>query len=402
MTQGNDVSAQALGDCRVIELGRYVTASLAGQMLADLGADVIKIEDPAGGDPFRLWQKKTGRPGYGAPFLAFNRGKRSLCLDLRKPEAREAVRRLAKSADVLIENFRPGVVKSMSLDYESLREINPRLVYCAISGLGQEGPYASQPGYDVVGQGLSGLMSQLLDPDDPHPSGPVFSDTLTGMTAAHGVLAALNARERTGAGQKVDTSLLQATMSFLNQAYTAYLSSGRVDSPSERSRESGVYAFLASDRLPFVVQISSPVKFWLAFIRTAGRADLADDPRFATHVGRHSHWAVIHEELKPAFRAKPREEWLRLLREAGVPCAPIYRLDEALGDPQVEHLGLVKTLRHPELGEVRVIGPGMNLHGTPLDISRPPPALGEHSLEVLRELGYPDEEASTLSAPGGA
>jgi crotonobetainyl-CoA:carnitine CoA-transferase CaiB-like acyl-CoA transferase len=217
--------------------------------------------------------------------------------------------------------------------------------------------------------------------------------------AAHAVLAALNARERTGAGQKVDTSLLQTTMSFLNQAYTAYLSSGKVDSPSERSRESGVYAFLGSDGLPFVVQISSPVKFWLAFIRTAGRPDLGDDPRFATHVGRHNNWAAIHEELKPAFAVRPREEWLRLLREAGVPCAPIYKLDEALDDPQVKHLGLMKTLNHPTLGEVRVIGPAMNLHGTPMDISRPPPALGEHSGEVLRELGYSSDEVSALTTP---
>jgi crotonobetainyl-CoA:carnitine CoA-transferase CaiB-like acyl-CoA transferase len=392
-------SQGALSGCRVIELGRFVTAPLAGQMLADLGADVIKVEDPGVGDPFRLWQQQSSRRGYGAPFLAFNRGKRSVCLDLRDPGAREAVKRLAKSADVLVENFRPGVVEAMGLDHGALSALNPRLIYCSISGLGQDGPYASQPGYDVVGQGLSGLMSQLVDLDDPRPAGPVFSDTLTGMTAAHGILAALNARERTGVGQKVETSLLQTTMSFLNQAYTSFLTSGRVDPPTERSRESGVYAFIGSDGLPFVVQLSSPVKFWLAFIKAAGRPELGDDPRFTTHAGRQKHWEVIHETLKPSFATRSREEWLSILREAGVPVAPIYRLDEALHDPQVEHLGMLKTLKHPQLGDARVIGPGFRLEGTPLDVSRPPPALGEHNDEVLAELGYNADEIRRLTTP---
>jgi crotonobetainyl-CoA:carnitine CoA-transferase CaiB-like acyl-CoA transferase len=380
-----------LSGYRVIEAARFVTGPYACQLLADLGADVIKIEDPDGGDPFRGWGQDGG---YASMFHAFNRNKRSLTLDLRQPRGRDVVARLAAGADVFVENFRPGVADKLGVGYAALSKRNPRLVYCSISGLGRDGPYAQRPTYDIVGQGLSGLLSLLVDLGDPKPMGPTFSDTLTGLFAGYGILAALHARVRTGKGQLVETSLLQATMGFMNEPYTTYFGSGRAPDAYERPRLSKVCAFVCADGLPIAIHLSSPVKFWRAFVTAAGRADLIDDPRFRTGRDQQKNWETLKAILRPVFATKTRGEWLEIMVAAEVPVAPIYRLDEALEDPQVKHLGMLRHATHPERGDVRLMGFPVSLSETPLGPIKAPDTLGEHTNDILAEIGCtPDEIA---------
>ena len=390
---------KALQGCRVLELGRFVTGPYAAQLLADLGAEVIKIEDPDGGDPFRGW----GRPewnGYGPPFLAFNRNKQSLTLDLKHERGREVLMKLVAQSDVFIENFRPGVAQKLGIGYEALKAINPRLVYCSISGLGQDGPYAQYPSYDIVGQGLGGLLGQLVDLENPQITGPAFSDALTGLFAAYGILAALQARERSGVGQRVETSLLQSTMAFLNEPFAAYFAGGRSPLAHERPRISGVFAFVCSDALPIAIHLSSPLKFWKAFVIAAGHPGMAEDPRYTAHNGRAKNWQEIHDTLAPDFARKPRAQWLDILHEADVPCAPIYRLDEAAEDPQAKHLDMVRTLEHPKQGTVKVLGFPVNLSGTPLAMQSAPATLGEHTERILASCGYSASDIQALREDG--
>ena len=328
-----------LSGYRVIEAARFVTGPYAGQLLADLGAEVIKIEDPEGGDPFRGWDE---RGGYAPMYQAFNRSKRSLTLNLRHARGRAIVEQLVANADVFIENFRPGVADKLGIGYARLAKLNPRLVYCSITGMGRDGPYAQRPSYDIVGQGLSGFLSLLVDLKDPKPVGPTFSDTLTGMFAGYGILAALHARVRTGKGQLVETSLLQATMGFMNEPFTTYFGAGKAPAAEDRPRMSKVFTALCSDEKPIAIHLSSPQKFWRAFVTAAGRADMIDDPRFRTGRDQQKNWHIVHEILRPIFRQKNRAEWFDIMVAAEVPVAPIYKLDEALADPQVQHLDMIK------------------------------------------------------------
>ena len=386
-----------LSGYRVIEAARFVTGPYAAQLLADLGADVIKIEDPAGGDPFRGWGKGGG---YASMFHAFNRNKRSLTLNLRQARGREIVMRLVKDADVFIENFRPGVADKLGIGYAALSAVNPRLVYCSISGLGRDGPYAQRPVYDIVGQGLSGLLSLLVDMKDPRPVGPTFSDTLTGLFAGHGILAALHARVRTGHGQLVETSLLQATMGFMNEPFTTYFGTGRAPKCYDRPRASKVCVFLCSDGLPIAIHLSSPEKFWRNFVTAAGKPEMIEDSRFRTGRDQQENWPLVQSMLEPVFRTKTRQEWFDILVAADVPVAPIYGLDEVLEDPQVKHLGMLQTAHHPERGEVRLMGFPVTLNDTPLGPVTAPDTLGEHTDEILAEIGCSAEEIAQLRDDG--
>ena len=384
-----------LAGYRVIEAARFVTGPYAGQLLADLGADVIKIEDPDGGDAFRGWGPAGG---YASMYQAFNRNKRSLTLDLRQPEARAILHKLAETADVFIENFRPGGADKLGIGYAALSKLNPRLVYCSITGLGRDGPYAQRPAYDIVGQGLSGLLSQIVDLEDPKPVGPTFSDTLTGFYAGYGILAALHARVRTGRGQLVETSLLQATIGFMNVPFTSFFENNELPKASDRARASKVGAFICSDDLPIAIHLSSPPKFWRNFVTAVGRADMIDDPRFRTGKDQQKNWHIVQETLAPIFRTKPRAEWFDILVAGEVPVAPIYNLAEVLEDPQVKHLDMIKTVTHPEKGPVRLVGFPVTLHDTPMGPVTAPDTLGEHSDEVLGELGFDAAAIARLRA----
>ena len=369
----------ALQGTRVIEFGSYISGPYAGMILGDFGADVIKVEPPKEGDPFRGW----GASGYSATFGSVNRNKRSVTLDLRTAEGVAAARALMLDADVVIENLRAGALDRLGLGWDDVKELNPKLIYCSITGFGELGPYASRPGYDTVGQAMGGLLSLLTDMASPKPMGISLSDHLAGISAAMGVLAALNARTLTGKGQRVGTSLLESTLSLLAENVAHYFEHKEVPSRATRTRVAQVFTFVASDDQPFVIHLSSPSKFWQGLLEVIGRPDFAADPRFAERKSRMSNYDALETELTAIFRTKPRDYWLSRLLEADVPSGPLYDLKGVLADPQVQALGMVVDVPHAKLGSVQLIRNGIRLSETPPSIRSAAPKLGEHNGEIL-------------------
>jgi crotonobetainyl-CoA:carnitine CoA-transferase CaiB-like acyl-CoA transferase len=376
--------AVSLDGVRVLEVANFITGPYAGQLLADLGAEIIKIEDPQGGDPFRSWGKGLYSPHY----CAFNRGKQSLTLNLRTEKGRDILYRLIPDMDVLIENFRPGVVDRLGIGYDRVREINPRLVYCSISGMGQSGPYAQRPAYDTVGQGLSGLLSLLMDVSNPRLVGPAFSDSVTGIFACYGILGALLAREKTGLGQRVEVSMLSATLAFLLEPVASFFATGESPGPYTRPRVAQAYAFTCSDGKAFAVHLSSPPKFWEALTSVANRPDLREDPRFSTQEDRIANYEELQKTLAEIFKTQPCSYWLVRLEQFDVPYTPIYTLAEVFEDPQVQHQGLEISYEHPSMGTIRSVAPAVTLSDTPAGAITAPPALGEHTELILHRLGF--------------
>jgi formyl-CoA transferase len=371
--------AGALEGIRVVEIASYVSGPYAGMLLGDLGAEVIKIETPDKGDPFRGW----GRVEYSPPFGSVNRNKKSVTLDLKTPEGLAAVRALMRTADVLVENFRPGTLDRIGLTYEQASKDNPRLVWCSITGFGSSGPYAARPGYDTVGQAMSGLLSLVTDMNDPRPTGVSLSDHLSGMVACNGVLAALVARGRTGKGQRVDTSLLESSLSFCGENAARYFENAKVPGRSTRTREASVYAFVASDGLPFIIHLSSPQKFFEGVARATGKPEWITDERFATRDGRRKNHEALGEEMTAVFNTQKRDIWLERLLAEDVPSCAINTLEEAFNDPQVKHLGMRKDLPHKHLGTVSLVRNALRMSDTPVEIRSAAPDLGEHNDEIL-------------------
>jgi formyl-CoA transferase len=374
---------RALDGIIVLEFANYVSGPYAGMMLSDLGAEVIKIESPDGGDPFRGW----GAADYSATFGSVNRNKKSVILDLKSQAGRAAACALSADADVLIENFRAGTMQRLGLGYEALSAANPRLIYTSITGFGGSGPYAERAGYDTVGQAMSGLLSVLTDLSNPQPMGISLSDHLTGMMAAYGILGALMARERTGRGQRVETSLLAASVAFLGENAARFFETGKAPSRETRARSAQVYAFVDVKGRGFVVHLSSPAKFWQGLTRVAGHPEWQEDARFKVKRDRQEHYRVLHGLLAEIFGKEPREHWLALLQECDVPAAPINTLDEVFADPQVKHLGLKRHVAHKKLGQVSLIGGGVNLSETPTEIRSVAPDHGQHTDEILARIG---------------
>jgi crotonobetainyl-CoA:carnitine CoA-transferase CaiB-like acyl-CoA transferase len=386
----------ALTGIKVVEMASYVTGPFASQLLADMGAQVVKIEEPKRGDPFRGW----GERNYAATFCSLNRNKKSMTLDLRQSEAREIVVKLAAGSDVLIQNFRPGVMEKRGLGYEDLRRVNPKIIYCSISGFGPKGPYRDMPGYDTIGQARSGLLSLLTDPGKPQGMGISFSDHLTGMYACYGVLAALVSRTATGEGQHVETSLLRASVSFVSENAARYFETGHVPRRKHRTTTAGVFAFEDRDGLPFVLHMSSPDKFWNGLFEVVGKPEWSADPRFNNRKGRIAHYDVLAAELQPIFRGGSRDEWLRRLFAKDVPAAPINTLDEVFADPQVREYGFPIEIEHPKMGTMKLVGNAVDMSRTPPRIERPPPMLGEHTEEILTSLGYDRQTLSSYREKG--
>ena len=372
----------ALGGITVLEFASYVSGPYAGMMLGDLGAEVIKVEDPKSGDPFRGW----GAADYSATFGSVNRNKKSIILNLKSTEGVAAAIALTEEADVLIENFRPGTMDRLGLGYEKLSAINPRLVYCSVTGFGGTGPYAKRPGYDTVGQAMVGLLSVLTDLESPKGMGISLSDHLTGMMAAYGCLGALAARERTGKGQHVETSLLTATLSFLGENAARYFEEGKVPSRKTRTQTAQVYSFVAGDGKPFVIHLSSPPKFWKGLCKVAGHDEWFDDERFVDKAKRRANYDELEGLLAAVFKTETREHWLEQLLEEDVPSAPIYTLDETLDDPQIRHLGVIHEVPHPKVGSVKLVESGVRMSDTPPEIRTAAPLHGEHTEEILKRI----------------
>lgn len=383
---------------RIIEMANVISGPFAGATLVDLGADVVKVELPGTGDAFRRWDGVER--SVSSSFAAFNRGKRSVTVDVRTPEGREVFLRLAAGADVVIENFRPGTLDRWGVGFDVLSAENEGLVYCAISGMGATGPYADQPTFDQIAQALSGLWSQLTDMDDPEPVGPPLCDQLSGLYATVAILAALHERSRSGRGQRIDVSMLGAGVAFQAGSVANLTTDGRVATRSTRPRASLSFAFVAGDGRPFAIHLSTPDKFWRGLVDAVERPELLQDERFATKAGRMRHYEELRAELAERFATGDRAEWLARLKERDVPAGPINTIQEALADPQVEHLRLLRRFGDGD-------GRSHDLVRVPADFSRtdagrtdPAPVLGEHTEEILSESGYSPRNVEELRASG--
>ena len=365
----------------VIELGTVLTAPLAGMMLADLGARVIKVEHPSGGDPFRRHAGKL----YSPHFASYNRNKESIQLDLQGEAGKADLRRLLAGADVLLENYRPGVMARLGLTEAALKDINPRLVWCSITGFGTEGPYRDRPCYDAVALGLSGLASLMLDPAQPSMNGPTISDNVTGMYAAYGILGALTGRATSGIGARVEVNMLEASIAFSPEGFAQYTRLGAIPTPQTRVAISQSHAFPCADGRLVAVHLSSVEKFWQAFVAVIERPDLLEDTRFLTPELRTRNYGLLNEEAARTFRQRTREAWCERLAGSDVPFSPVYTVPEVMEDPQVKQARTFYELDHPEHGKMVGIHRPVTIDGARGPAMRAAPSLGEHSAAIRGE-----------------
>jgi len=385
-----------LAGVRVLDLSRVLAGPWAGQLLADLGADVIKVERPGAGDDTRAWGPPTlkdeaGRDtGEAAYFLSANRNKRSVTIDLAAPEGQDLVRRLAGEADVLLENFKLGGLAQYGLDAERLCALNPRLVYCSITGFGQTGPYAQRAGYDFLIQGMGGLMSVTGRADGEQGAGPqkvgvALTDIMTGLYATIAVQAALAERERSGRGQHIDLALLDVQIACLANQAASYLAAGVVPQRMGNAHPTIVpYQDFATADGDMILAIGNDGQF-ARFCAVAGTDEWANDERFATNPQRVANRAVLVPLLRRVTVMRTTREWVEALEAAAVPCGPINRLDEVFADPQVQARGLRVELPHAKAGRVATVANPIRLSASPVAYRRAPPTLGQHTDEVLSQ-----------------
>lgn len=386
----------SLSGITVIDFTRVLSGPYCTMVLADHGARVIKLEHPVRGDDTRHW----GPPFLGAEsayFLSINRNKESVTLDFKSAEGREVLERLLADADVVVENFRPGTLDAAGFGAADVLSRHPRIVYCSISGYGQTGPRREEPGYDAVMQAEGGLMSITGEAEGPPLRlGVAITDIVSGLFAAQGVMSALIAREKTGRGQQVDIGMLDATAALLTYQAGNYFATGQVPARMGNRHPTIVpyESFRAADG-DFVIAGGND-DIWRRLCRVIGKPELADDPRYRTNAERAAHYSEIKAELEHALGTRRREEWVRDLTEAGVPCGSVREISEVLADPQITAREMVREVEHGTIGRARVINSPVKMSETPTSVRTAPPTLGQHTAAVLGELGYDDQQITTL------
>jgi crotonobetainyl-CoA:carnitine CoA-transferase CaiB-like acyl-CoA transferase len=402
----------ALSHLRVLDLSRVLAGPWAGQILADLGADVIKVERPGSGDDTRAWGPPFLKDAEGADtseaayYLSANRNKQSVTIDFTRPEGQKLVRELVAKSDIVIENFKVGGLRAYGLDYESLQRENPRLIYCSITGFGQTGPYAKRAGYDFMIQGLGGLMSLTGRPEGEEGAGPVkvgvaLTDILTGLYSTSAILAALAHRDQGGAGQHIDMALLDVQVACLANQAMNYLTTGVSPRRLGNAHPNIVpYQDFPTADGNFILTVGNDSQF-RKFAEVAGQPQWADDPRFSSNRQRVAHRAELIPLIRQATVFKTTAEWVTALESAGVPCGPINDVAQVFADPQVQARGLALSLPHALGGVVPQVASPIRLSGTPVEYRRAPPLLGEHTREVLaRVLGMESEVIDSLKTLG--
>jgi crotonobetainyl-CoA:carnitine CoA-transferase CaiB-like acyl-CoA transferase len=372
--------APVLRGIRIVEQGTFITGPCAGMMLADLGADVVKVESPDG-DPYRSYQ--GGR--FSPHFQAYNRNKRSLALDMKNADDRAVFERLVRNADVYIQNFRPGTATRLGAGVEHLRGINPRLVYCSISGFGSSGPYADRPTYDSVAQALSGFLSVVVDSARPRFLGPALADAITGIYAAYGVLGALLERSRTAAGRLVEVSMLEAMTHFAVEPFAAFFALGETPTSNDRPRLAQAYILKTADGRLIAIHLSSLEKFWESLTAALDAPRLRDDPRFKTRLARIDNYEALGSELDALFSRQPYEHWAARLGGNDVPWAPINSIDKVVDDPQVRHLGIIVPVESAHGGQAAV-RPPIQFDSQRATAVRTAPLLDEHGAAIRAAL----------------
>lgn len=390
----------SLDGIRVIDLTQFLSASYCSQILGDLGADVIKIEPPDKGEVYRTYGPKFIN-GESTSFLSVNRNKRSLALDLRQDKAYIIMKKLIESSDVLIENFKPGKLKKYGLDYDSVKKINPNLVYCSVSGFGQTGPYADKGGFDLVAQGMSGIMSVTGEKDGlPVKVGYPVTDIGAGMYAAIGVLAALMARNKTGRGQLVDTSLFETGVAWGLMAVCNYFADGSIQGRmGSASPQNAPYeAFKAKDGA-FTVGTGNEL-LWKRFCEVFGISNLVDDQRYANNALRVANQKSLAEDIQKVLKDLTVDECIKRLDSVGIPCGPINTIDKLVNDPQVLERELIVEMEHKRAGKIKNVAFPVKLSDTPASVRRAPSLLGEHSKEILMELGFNESEINDAEISG--
>lgn len=391
-----------LSGMRVLDLGSFITGPYAASLLAEWGADVIKVERPGTGDPFRRFERKAGVPDpadlYAAQFLSHNRNKRSITLDITTAAGAAVLEKLIISSDVLIINSRPGVPERLGIGYEAVRELNPRIVYCDITGFGRSGPYANRPAFDNVGQALSGWSSRYRREGDARVVGPTIADPITSYFAVMGILAALVDRERTGEGHRVELNLLEPLVMFTMEPIMHYLTTGGGVDVYYRASMSQAYTVTCKDGFRIGLHPGAVDKFWDSLAHAINRPDLID--AYPTRASRIANYQTIADEINGEFGQKTRAEWLEILATVDTPFAPERTVEDVVEDPQIKHLGTFYETWHPRFGRTVAPHRPVLVDGSRDIEFRPAPALGEHTDDILAEYGYTPEQVAELRASG--
>ena len=381
--------SSALAKLRILDLTRVRAGPTCVRQFADFGADVIKIENTVAED--------LGGPRDGPDFQNLHRNKRSITLDLKSAKGKEIFMRLVKTADVVVENYRPDVKDRLGIDYESLKKVNKRIILASISGFGQDGPYRARPGFDQIAQGLSGIMSVTGKPGEgPMRVGCAVADVGGGLLAAMGIMTALLEREHSGEGQWVQSNLLQAAIQLLDFQAARYTMSGEVPGQVGNDHPTSMPTSAYATKDGHINVAASGTKMWGVVCEALGRPELLDHPDFNTADGRAKNRKALNEEMSRSLKTKTSAEWVDIMNKGGVPCGPIYRMDEVFADPQVKHMQIRAEVDHPRLGKIGLINQPIKLSRTPAKLATATPERGEHTEEVLKELGLEKIEIEKL------